>query len=86
MCIVFVVFVYPSPGDSILHWWEFLFFLVGRGGWGEEGFFVYISLLSLDGVGGVACIIGLDWSIISIIISIISIEDHGKEVWHQNIL
>ena len=45
------------------------------------GFFVYITL-ELVGVGVIACIIGLDWSIISI--SIISINDDGKEVWHQS--
>ena len=90
MCIVFVVFVYPSPGIlfCILHWWDF-FGGGGVKGVGREGggvLCIYISLLSLFGVGCVACIIGLDWSIISIIISIFSIEDHGKEVWHQNIL
>lgn len=49
------------------------------------GFFVYIFLEF--GWGRVCCVhywTGLDWSIISI--SIISIEDDGKEMWHQNIL
>lgn len=43
MCIVFVVFVYPSPGDSILHWWEFLFFwLEGVGGGRKGSLYIYL--------------------------------------------
>ncbi len=52
MCIVFVVFVYPSPGIlfCILHWWDFFWGGGGGGGgckgWEGKGggFFVYIYL------------------------------------------